>query len=145
MIPIPMELLTMGGSFIAGTVAKIVAAKAEAKREERAYELQAMAARADERMEVRKVTDIRFKKTRQIIAITVIFAVMVLPKLAALLQPDLIVSYGWTTSTSGWLWGLFGGKETLVWNEVRGLAITPLDTHFAAAIAGLYMGADQGK
>jgi hypothetical protein len=37
------------------------------------------------------------------------------------------------------------GKELIKWQSLKGLVITPLDTHLLSAIVGLYFGASMVK
>ena len=137
---IPMELVTMGASTLGAGVMSLVAMRMRMKAQAHTQ----LMAKADmvhtNRMESLTQVPSQVQWTRRVIALTVIFSVMVLPKLAVLLFPTLPITYGWTSSTGGSLWGLLAGTEVLQWQEVRGLAITPLDTHFTAMVAGLYFG-----
>jgi hypothetical protein len=71
-----------------------------------------------------------------VIALSAIFAIIVWPKFAPLLQVDVVV--GWTEFHPGFLW--MEGKDVVEWKAMTGLVLTPLDTHLVSAIAGLYFG-----
>jgi len=126
---IPFEVLTMLGSAMVGGVLKIMDQKAE--REARMLD----AMHKSDAVRIQD-TNPHMQWTRRTIALTVVFAVMVLPKLGAL--AGLPVVYG-GASESSWLWGLFGSSTT-VWYTVGGMPITPSDTHALAAVIGLYFG-----
>lgn len=126
---IPLELLTMGASALVGGVLKAMDRKAD--REDRLLDKV-----NEDRVSNRAVVNPQYQWTRRTIALTVTFAVMVLPKLAALAGYD--VSYGAVEDTS-YLWGLVGHSVT-AWYTVGGMPITPLDTHAFSAIIGLYFG-----
>ncbi len=139
---IPMELITMLGSTLLGGVMQIWSQHLRAKQQAHSALMARAGLAADHRMSLLTKPNEKVMWTRRVIALSVVFSVIVLPKLAVLVFPTLPVSYGWTTApVEGFLWGLFGGTpELLTWHEVRGIAITPLDTHFASAVAGLYFG-----
>ena len=126
---IPLELLTMGASALVGGVLKAMDRKSD--REDRLLDKV-----NEDRVSNRAVVNPQYQWTRRTIALTVTFAVMVLPKLAALAGYP--VSYGAVESTS-YLWGLLGHSVT-AWYTVGGMPITPLDTHAFSAIIGLYFG-----
>jgi hypothetical protein len=54
------------------------------------------------------------------------------------------VVVGWTEWTPGFLFITEGGEDT-VWKTMKGLVLTPLDTHLVSAIVGLYFGASMVK
>lgn len=136
---IPVELLTLGVSTIAGGLMKGWGMALEAKREQH-HQLLAMAGqRTENAVALASAGDRGFKFTRRTIALMVIFAVMVLPKVGAYMFPDLPIVYGWTSASEGLFAWLFGGEQ-LTWHATQGVVITPLDTNFAMAIAGLYFG-----
>lgn len=136
---LPVELMTLGVSTVAGGAMKLLG-MVQATRAKQAEALLAAATQKHEQtVELANTGSPQYQWTRRTIALMVVAAVMVLPKLAVLMYPDLLVTYGWTSSDSGlWFW-LFGGEQ-LTWHVAHGLVITPLDTNFAMAIAGLYFG-----
>ncbi len=86
-------------------------------------------------------TDSHFAWTRRIIALSAVFAIIVLPKLVAVWYPDVSVIVGYTEVKGGLFNWLFGGDGTVQWQAAKGFVITPLDTHIVSAIVGLYFGA----
>lgn len=125
----------MGASALVGGVLKSLDRKAD--REDRLLDK----VREDQQSN-RANTNQHYQWTRRTIALTVTFAVMVLPKLAALAGYP--VSYG-TVEHSSYLWGLLGSSASTVWYTVGGMPVTPLDTHAFSAIIGLYFGAGRSK
>jgi len=82
----------------------------------------------------------RFEITRQIIALVSIFAIIVIPKIAPFITPDMNITVGWSEFHPGFLF--VEGKNVIEWKTITGgFVITPLDTHLVSAIAGLYIGA----
>ena len=136
---LPVELMTLGVSTIAGGAMKLMGMVQES-RAKQSEALMAMAnSNQTRRVELANTGTPQYQWTRRVIALMVVASVMVLPKLAVLAFPDLPVTYGWTSADSGlWFW-LFGGEQ-LTWHVAQGVVITPLDTNFAMAIAGLYFG-----
>lgn len=120
----------MGASSVVGGILKIMDAKAAAQEK-------LFAALNKDSYERASLGTEGYRFTRRTIALTVTFAVILLPKLAAL--AGLPVTYGSTEEVS-YLWGLFGNSASTVWYTVGGIPITPLDTHGFAAIVGLYFG-----
>ena len=134
-----MELITFLGSTVLAAVLKIWGMKQQAKQEQHSMMMQALGAKMQERTEIRSVTDKGFTWTRRIIALSAVFSVIVLPKVAAVLFPYLPVTVGWTEWVPGF-WPFVDGSDRLTWRVAQGLVITPLDTQLVSAIAGLYFG-----
>jgi len=131
MIPIPLEMLTMGVSTVAGMLGKYFETKAQASRD-------MLAALRKDALDRANTGSESYKFTRRTIALTTVFAVVVLPKLAALGgAPVVVFTSGQEVS---YLWGLFSSSAGTVLYTVAGVPITPLDTHMVAAITGLYFG-----
>lgn len=126
---IPLEIITMGASAVIGGVLKMMDRKAA--REDRL--LSALKEGDQLRMNVPE----GMMLTRRFIAITIVMAVMVLPKVAALFGSPVV--YGSEVSSS-FLWGMFGTAPFIEWYTVGGMPITPMDTHSLAAVIGLYFG-----
>ncbi|MDR1254853.1 MAG: hypothetical protein LBJ78_02355 [Puniceicoccales bacterium] len=76
--------------------------------------------------------------TRRMIALMAVFFVIAFPKLMALLHPELPISVGYSQVSNGFLF--FSSYEKIQWTQLKGLVITPLDTHLLSAIIGLYFG-----
>ena len=136
----PFEMITMLGSTVLGGVMSIWSQSIKAKQSEQKMLL----ARADVQQkgfkEAREYDNVGFQWTRRIIALTAIFAIVVLPKVLPLISPDAHVVVGYTQFKPGFLF--FEGKEIMKWvpMEAKGIIITPLDTHLMSAIVGLYFG-----
>ena len=90
--------------------------------------------------EAREYGNSGFQWTRRIIALTAIFAIVVLPKVLPLIDPQAQVIVGYTEWKPGFLF--FEGKDVMQWVPMaqRGIIITPLDTNLVSAIIGLYFG-----
>ena len=136
----PFEMITMLGSTVLGGVMSIWSQSIKAKQAEQKLLIQ----RADVQMkgfkEAREYENVGFQWTRRIIALTAIFAIIVLPKILPLIDPQAQVIVGYLEFKPGFLF--FEGKEVMQWVPMaaRGIVITPLDTNLVAAITGLYFG-----
>jgi hypothetical protein len=136
----PFEMITMLGSTVLGGVMSIWSQSIKAKQSEQKMLL----ARADVQQkgfkEAREYGNEGFQWTRRIIALTAIFAIVVLPKIIPLISPDAHVIVGYTQWKPGFLF--LEGKEIMKWipMEAKGIVITPLDTNLVSAIVGLYFG-----
>ena len=80
-----------------------------------------------------------FALTRRIIALTSVFAIVLLPKLVAVYYPDVSVTVGYTNWNPGF-WFIKEGREVFEWITFHGLVITQLDTNLVSAIIGMYFG-----
>jgi hypothetical protein len=69
-----------------------------------------------------------------------VFAIVLLPKLMPLFQPDVSVIVGYLEFKPGFLF--IPEKEIMKWVTLssNSLVITPLDTNLVSAIIGLYFG-----
>lgn len=113
----------------------------EARRQERTYFLQTLNAKADIIGKARSYENRGFQWTRRAIALTAVFFIVAFPKMVAVFMPETAVFYGYSEMGKGFLFfGSGSGAERIVWEQMRGLVITPLDTHLLAAIVGLYFG-----
>ena len=136
----PFEMITMLGSTILGGVMSIWSQSIKAKQAEQKMLL----ARADKQAklfkEAREYENPGFQWTRRIIALTAIFAIVVLPKILPLIDPQAQVIVGYLEFKPGFLF--FEGIEVmqLIPMALSGIVITPLDTNLVAAITGLYFG-----
>ena len=90
--------------------------------------------------EAREYDNVGFQWTRRIIALTAIFAIVVLPKIIPLIDPQAQIIVGYTEFKPGFLF--FEGKDVMKWVPMaaKGIIITPLDTNLVSAIVGLYFG-----
>jgi hypothetical protein len=136
----PFEMITMLGSTVLGGVMSIWSQSIKAKREEQKLLIQ----RADVQMkgfkEAREYDNVGFQWTRRIIALTAVFAIIVLPKILPLIDPEANVIVGYLEFKPGFLF--FEGKDVLKWEvlSTKGIVLTPLDTNLVSAIIGLYFG-----
>ncbi len=89
--------------------------------------------------QARQVKDKGFAWTRRIIALTAIFAIVLLPKLVAVFYPDVDVTVGYTNWRPGFMF-FREGREVFEWITFQGLVITQLDTNLVSAIIGMYFG-----
>jgi len=138
-MPVPLELVTLLGSSFLGGAMKIWSKTNESRRLERTYVLQALNAKADIIGQARRYENRGFQWTRRTIALMAVFFIIAFPKLVAVFMPETTVFFGYSEMTRGfWFFGTEGDK--IVWEQMRGLVITPLDTHLLAAIVGLYFG-----
>ena len=131
----PFEMITMLGGVMSIWSQSIKAKQAEQKMLLQRAEAQTAAFR-----EAREYGNSGFQWTRRIIALTAIFAIVVLPKVLPLIDPQAQVIVGYTEWKPGFLF--FEGKDVMQWVPMaqRGIIITPLDTNLVSAIIGLYFG-----
>ena len=136
----PFEMITMLGSTVLGGVMSIWSQSIKAKQAEQKMLLQRAEAQTEAFKEAREYENVGFQWTRRIIALTAIFAIVVLPKILPLIDPQAQVIVGYTEWKPGFLF--FEGKEVMQWVPMahRGIVITPLHTNLVAAIIGLYFG-----
>jgi len=141
---IPLELVTMLGSSLLGGVMTIWSQNMKSKQEAFQRAIDGLAAQSKATDEARRYENKGFQLTRRIIALSAIGAVIVWPKVVPVFWPDMPVIVGWTEWKPGFLF-LIEGEEQTVWQTMKGLVITPLDTHLVSAITGLYFGASMVK
>jgi hypothetical protein len=89
--------------------------------------------------QARKFSNKGFQVTRRVIAIAAVAAIIVWPKIVPVFWPDISVWVSWTEVTNGFLF-FTDPKSQVVWRELGGLVITPLDTQLLAAIVGMFFG-----
>lgn len=129
----------MLGSTVLGGVMSVWAESRKAKQEQQKllitrgeFEMKAIKA-------ARNVKDKGFQWTRRIIALSSVFAIVILPKLVAVYYPDVDVTVGYTNFQPGFLF-LTEDREIFEWITFQGLVITQLDTNLVSAIIGMYFG-----
>ena len=129
----------MLGSTLISSLLSLWSQRMKAKQDEQKMLLQ----RAEMRMEAvdaaRNVENVGFQWTRRIIALSSIFAIIILPKLVAVYYPDVDVTVGYTVFNPGFLF-FTEGREVFEWITFKGLVITQLDTNLVSAIIGMYFG-----
>ena len=137
---IPFEMITMLGSTVLGGVMSIWSQSIKAKQAQQRMMLERAEVQTAAFREAREYENVGFQWTRRIIALTAIFAIIVLPKILPLIDPQAQVIVGYLEFKPGFLF--FEGKEVMQWVPMaaRGIVIPPLDTNFVAAITGLYFG-----
>ena len=138
---IPFEMITMLGSTVLGGVMSIWSQSIKAKQAEQKMLLQRAEVQTAAFKEAREYENVGFQWTRRIIALTAIFAIVVLPKILPLIDPQAQVIVGYLEFKPGFLF-FTEGKEIMKWVPMAapGIVITPLDTNLVAAIIGLYFG-----
>lgn len=141
---LPLELVTMLGSTVLGGVMSIWGQSIKAKEAQQKMLME----RANFNMQAANTArehgakDSHFAWTRRLIALSSVFAIIVLPKLVAVWYPEVSVIVGYSEVQVRFLDFLFGtGPEVVKWKTAQGFVITPLDTHIVSAIVGLYFGA----
>ena len=142
----PFEIITMLASTVLGGFMSVWAESRKAKAE--AQKL--LITRGEFDMKAKKqsldhgLKDKGFAWTRRIIALTSVFAIVLLPKLVAVYYPDVSVTVGYTNWNPGFLF-FREGREIFEWITFQGLVITQLDTNLVSAIIGMYFGGSLAK
>ncbi len=136
----PIELVSMLVSTVLGGVLSIMAQKSKDKADEQKMLMQRAEFASKQTDKARAVDDPFTKNTRRWIALICVVAILVLPKLAPFLNPDMPIYVGYTESVmQGW-WIFASSTDITQWKPMTGLVITPLDTHVVSSIVGLYFG-----
>ena len=141
---IPLELITMLGSGLLSGVMTLWSQSQKAKQSAFDRAIAGLSAQSEATDMARKYENKGFQITRRIIAVSAVMAVIVWPKIVPVLWPDIPVNVGYTEWTPGFLF-FTEGPEAVKWQALKGLVITPLDTHLLSAIIGLYFGASMVK
>ena len=135
----PFEIITMLGSTLISSLLSLWSQRMKAKQDEQKmlitrgeFQLKAVDA-------ARNVENAGFQWTRRIIALSSIFAIVILPKLVAVYYPDVDVTVGYTVFNPGFLF-FTDGREVFEWITFKGLVITQLDTNLVSGIIGMYFG-----
>ena len=137
----PFEIITMLGSTLLSSLPSIWSQSRKAKAEEQKL----LITRGEFEIKARQqslshgLKDKGFAWTRRIIALTAIFAIVLLPKLVAVFYPMVDVTVGYTNWQPGF-WFFKEGREVFEWVTFQGLVITQLDTNLVSAIIGMYFG-----
>ena len=134
----PFELITMLGSTLISGVMSMISQNLKAKQAQQKMLLARGEFQVEAFKAAREYSNEGFQWTRRIIAILAVLSIVVLPKVAVLFFPDLVISVGYTQFKPGFLF--IPEKEAMKWIEFTGLVITPLDTNLVAAIIGMYFG-----
>ena len=144
MFGLPLELITMLGSTVLGGVMSVWGQSMKAKEAQQKMLMERASFNAKQVAMARDAgkNDKHFAWSRRLIALSSVFAIIVLPKLVAVFYPEVSVIVGYTEIQAGFLDFIFGpGEEMVKWKYAEGFVITPLDTHIVSAIVGLYFGA----
>tara|TARA_R100000995_G_scaffold79744_1_gene50997 strand:- start:344 stop:787 length:444 start_codon:yes stop_codon:yes gene_type:complete len=142
----PFEIVTMLASTVLGGFMSVWAESRKAKAENQKL----LITRGEFEMKAKKqsldhgLKDKGFAWTRRIIALTSVFAIVLLPKLVAVYYPDVSVTVGYTNWNPGFLF-FREGREVFEWITFQGLVITQLDTNLVSAIIGMYFGGSLAK
>ena len=134
----PFELVTMLGSTMLSGVMSMISQNMKAKQDQQKLLLARAEFQAETFRAAREYDNKGFQWTRRIIAILAVLAIVVLPKVAVILFPDLTITVGYTEFRPGFLF--IPEKEAMKWIAFQGMVITPLDTNLVAAIIGMYFG-----
>jgi len=141
---IPLELVTMLGSGLLSGVMTMWSASQKAKQDAFQRAIDGLAAQSKATDEARRYENTGFQITRRVIALAAIFAIILWPKIVPVFWPEISVTVGYTSWNPGF-WFFTEGKEIVKWQAMKGLILTPLDTHLVSAIVGLYFGASMVK
>ena len=139
---IPLELLTGGVATAGSFVFKAIGTWMENKAEERKMLLQLRGMDIDEHKALLNAPR-GVALTRRLIALSIVFAVLILPKVAWLLSGSPIpVNFPFeNTDSVSTLWGLFTSSEsTNGFINVAGIPIFPWEGHAMMAVVGFYFG-----
>ena len=134
----PFELITMLGSTMLSGVMSMISQNMKAKQDQQKLLLARAKFQVEAFTAAREYDNKGFQWTRRIIAILAVLAIVVLPKVAVILFPDLTITVGYTEFRPGFLF--IPEKEAMKWVAFQGMVITPLDTNLVAAIIGMYFG-----
>ena len=140
---IPLELITMLGSGLLGGLMTIWGQSQKAKQDAFQRSIDGLAAQSKATDLARRYQNKGFQVTRRIIALAAVGAIVIWPKVIAVFWPEVGVTVGYTQWSPGFLF--FDGTDDTIWHTMKGLVITPLDTHLLSAIVGLYFGASMVK
>ena len=135
----PFEIITMLASTVLGGVMSVWSESRKAKAEAQKLLITRGEFEMKSRKAARDVKDKGFQWTRRIIALSSVFAIVILPKLVAVYYPDVDVTVGYTNFQPGF-WFFKESRDVFEWITFQGLVITQLDTNLVSAIIGMYFG-----
>lgn len=141
---IPLELITMLGSGLLSGLMTLWGQSQKAKQDAFNRAIEGLSAQSKATDMARRYENKGFQITRRIIALSAVGAIIVWPKVIAVFWPEIPVTIGYTEWSPGFLF-FTEGKELVKWQALKGLVITPLDTHLLSAIVGLYFGSSMVK
>jgi len=136
----PFEMITMLGSTVLGGVMSLWSQSIKAKQAQQKMLIQRAEVQQQGFKEAREYDNKGFQWTRRIIALTAVFAIVLLPKLMPILSPDTSVIVGYLEFRPSFFF--IPEKEIMKWVTLssNSFVITPLDTNLVSAIIGLYFG-----
>ena len=135
----PFEIITMLGSTVISSLLSLWSQRIKAKQDEQKMLITRGEFQLKSVESARNVENVGFQWTRRIIALSSIFAIVILPNLVAVYYPDVDVTVGYTVFNPGFLF-FTDGREVFEWITFKGLVITQLDTNLVSAIIGMYFG-----
>ena len=141
---IPFELITMLGSGLLSGVLTLFSQSQKSKQDAFKRAIEGLSVQSEATDLARRYENKGFQVTRRVIALSAVGAIIVWPKVIAVFWPEIPVTIGYTEWNPGFLF-ITEGKELVKWQSLKGLVITPLDTHLLSAIVGLYFGASVVK
>ena len=112
---IPFEIITMLGSTLLGGFMSLWSQSIKAKQAEQKMLLARAEFQAETVKSAREYENTGFQWTRRIIALTAIFAIVVLPKVVAVFYPEIAVTVGYTQFKPGFFF--VPEKEVLQWKD----------------------------
>ena len=134
----PFEIITLLGSTVLSGVLKMCSQSLKAKQTQQKMLISRAGVQIKSFKDAREYENTGFAWTRRIIALTAVFAIVLLPKLIAVFYPEITVTVGYTQFKPGLFF--VPEKEIMKWESLQGLVITPLDTNLVGAIIGMYFG-----
>lgn len=138
---IPVELFTGLGGAVFGGAMKLWANAQKYNQEKALLSMRLENSHMKFVENARKYKDGKFDFTKRALAFMVFGSIFIAPFVLALM--NIPVSFGYTEFKEGFNFlsiFSFGSKEITTWHEVKGFAITPLHTHAAMAVLGMYFG-----
>lgn len=135
---IPMEMVSLLGGTLVGGLLKLWGMKQQSQLQQNNMLLKMAGVQLDDRANTRAWDNDKIQFTRRVIALSVVFSVIVMPKIMHAFFGVPIV-YGYEEIDKGFLFFTPDVTKT-VWHEIKGIPITPIDIHSTMAIIGLYFG-----
>ena len=138
-------MITMLGSTVLGGVMSLWSQSIKAKQAEQKMLIERAEVQQKGFKEAREYDNKGFQWTRRIIALTAVFAIVLLPKLMPILSPDTSVIVGYLEFRPSFFF--IPEKEIMKWVTLssNSFVITPLDTNLVSAIIGMYFGGSLAK
>lgn len=135
------ELLTFGVTFLLRAMVTTIHNHQEIRKQELSLMRRANELTAEATHQIREQSKgwTLFGITSSILAIMGFFTIIVLPKIVPIFWPNVDVFMAYKELSKGFLFFTSDAMQ-LKFTAIHGMIITPLDTHLASAIAGLYFG-----